>query len=71
MDKKEIKKLIGEFFTSAGSDFCSEYPSFKQCKALKHEYEALLNKKGGCTPCRKRGLVSKYKKLISINISND
>jgi len=68
MDKKEIKKLIGDFFTSSNSDFCSNYPNFTNCKTLKDEYQASLNKKGGCTPCRRRSLISKYKKLITINI---
>jgi len=68
MDGKRMKEIIGAFFTNNGSEICKEIPELTDCKELKKQYEDQINKKGGCTPCRKRSVTNKFKKLIQSRI---
>tara|TARA_Y100001938_G_C8101498_1_gene442103 strand:+ start:9968 stop:10180 length:213 start_codon:yes stop_codon:yes gene_type:complete len=69
MNEKRINEIIGSFFTNQGTNFCKNAKELKDCIELKNQYESELKNKGkGCSSCRKKGLISKYKKLIQARL---
>lgn len=69
--KEEFQKIKSLFFTSENTKFCKDYPDFIECEKHKNEFDSKLKAKGGCTPCRRRGLVKKYTNIIQSIFNND
>ena len=64
-----MNDIIGAFFTNPGCGVCERLPELKDCIGLKKQYEIEINKKGGCSSCRKRSLMNKYRSLIQSRLS--
>ena len=47
---------------------CSNYPWFKECEDMLENFYKDYNKKGGCTPCRRRGVLKRHKSYITHTI---
>jgi hypothetical protein len=66
MNEKERIEIIQGFYAKEFD--CNNYPWFKECEEMKKNFYNDLNKKGGCTPCRKRGVLKKHKSYFTFAI---
>ncbi|MAF25915.1 hypothetical protein CL634_10120 [bacterium] len=57
--KKTPKEIVNVFLSERN---CSEIPEIKDCEQLRNQFKEEL--KGGCSPCKRRGLNKKYTQLI-------
>jgi len=55
-------EVIDIFFDQ--SKDCSEIPMIRDCTFLRAQFNEQTNASGGCTKCRKRGLIHRYTQMI-------
>ena len=52
-----------EIFFNQEKD-CSEIPMIRDCLHLRSQFNEQMRGTGGCTKCRKRGLIHRYTQMI-------
>ena len=61
-DPLKEQEIIAIFFDQ--SKECSEIPMIRDCKFLRAQFNEQVKGAGGCTKCRRKGLIHRYTQMI-------